>query len=201
MQVKPTLKEIDSCTSCLRALLQSVKSTSVPLGTPTLVSILKSGRMFIQKFLKLLPFLKEHFVGNNCTAILSKLQASTRVLQILCAHAKVEKDATLSRLTPYVKKDLERLLFKVKQAISEMGLGAAFTIGQLKHRNIHGEEISSQVPVSDDEESDDEEGGDCDGDGDALMGEVSDDGEDALSEILDEEDGNSCEDDDEELYG
>lgn len=192
LQVKPTLKEIDSCTSCLRALLQSVKSTSVPLGTPTLVSILKSGRLFIQKFLKLLPFLKEHFVGNNCTAILSKLQASTRVLQILCAHAKVEKDATLSRLTPYVKKDLERLLFKVKQTISEMGLGAAFTIGQLKHRNIHGEEISSQMPVSDDDESDD----------DAMEEAASgDEGDEALSEILEEDDGGSCEDDDEELYG
>jgi len=192
VQVKAKLKEIDSCTSCLRALLQSVKSTSVPLGTPTLVSILKSGRLFVQRFLKLLPFLKEHFVGNNCTAILSKLQASTRVLQILCAHAKVEKDATLSRLTPYVKKDLERLLFKVKQAVSDMGLGAAFTIGQLKHRNIHGEEISSQMPASDD--SSDEEMAE------AGMGEYEEEEEDGLSEILEESGGEEAEDE-EDLYG
>lgn len=113
--------------------------------------------------------------------------------QSICAHAKAEKDASLSALVPRVRKLLETVIFKVKGGMAEHNVAAAFSVGKkdkernghthahaerkectsekrererereeavtrldclllllghLKHRNIYGEEVSSQVEVS-----------------------------------------------------
>ena len=131
----------------------------VTMSKVVLSSALRYGRSFIETFLKTIPLFNSHFVEYKevILNILVKLQGSTRILQSVCAHGKVEKDRSLSRIVPYVKKSLEQLIYKVKGLIDANGCSEAFSIGTLKHRNMRGEEISSQIggdspPHSDDDQ-------------------------------------------------
>ena len=89
-------------------------------------------------------------------AIVRGLQLSTRALQHICAHGKVEKDQRVFQLVPQVRRNLETMLFKVKALIENIGCLAAFSVGNLKHRNLQGHEVCSQVAESDDDDDDEE---------------------------------------------
>jgi Fanconi anemia group D2 protein len=56
-------------------------------------------------------------------------------------------------MVPPIKKTMETLIFEVKLMLENNDAGAAFWLGNLKHRNLRGEEISSQLPVSSDDEN------------------------------------------------
>ena len=67
---------------------------------------------------------------------------------------------------PLLKKSLEELLLGVKQILDANQCGSAFWLGNLKHRDLDGREIASQIPIQDktectttdeEEEEDDEE--------------------------------------------
>lgn len=57
-------------------------------------------------------------------------------------------------MVPSIKKTMESLIFEVKLMLENNDAGAAFWLGNLKHRNLRGEEISSQLPVASEEEQD-----------------------------------------------
>jgi hypothetical protein len=103
---------------------------------------------------------------------------------MICANTKVQQEGSLMALIPPTKKVLEVLILKVKAMLSSNGLVEAFDIGTdflkivfvftkvlpftyccsgvLKHRNLEGEFVSSQVvpetqQISLDESSNDEE--------------------------------------------
>ena len=90
-------------------------------------------------------------------AVIKQLQGSARALQHICAHAKVEKDQRVFKLVPLVKRNLEAMLFKVKALTEAMGCLAAFSVGNLKHRNLQGQEVCSQVVEDDGEDEDEDE--------------------------------------------
>ena len=46
---------------------------------------------------------------------------------------------------PYLKKGLESFVFRVKAMLALNGCSDAFWMGNLKNRDLHGEEILSQV--------------------------------------------------------
>ena len=74
---------------------------------------------------------------------------------------QLEKYTLLIRYVPTVKRALETLIFKVREVLTLHGAPNAFWMGSLKHRNLDGEEINSQImELSESEEgedSDDEE--------------------------------------------
>lgn len=51
---------------------------------------------------------------------------------------------------------MESLIFEVKLMLENNDASAAFWLGNLKHRNLAGEEISSQLPVISDDEQDED---------------------------------------------
>lgn len=57
-------------------------------------------------------------------------------------------------MVPPIRKTMETLIFEVKLMLENNDAGAAFWLGNLKHRNLRGEEISSQLPVSSDDDHD-----------------------------------------------
>ncbi|KAG1473756.1 hypothetical protein G6F56_000766 [Rhizopus delemar] len=100
--------------------------------------LLKTGKLFIDQFTK-------HSIPD--------LQASTRVLQIICSHVKVLKDVSLSAYVPPLKKSLETVIYQVKILVTRNGAPtSAFFMGALKHRDISGAEISSQILPDEDED-------------------------------------------------
>ncbi|KAG0165038.1 Fanconi anemia group D2 protein [Apophysomyces sp. BC1034] len=124
--------------------------------------LLKTGRAFVEKFTKhSIPYFTDVFKKHKdvIVGIFKDFQTSTRLLQIICSHVKVLKDIQLSGYVPPLKKALEIVIFQVKMLLTQNNAPSdAFFMGALKHRDIKGEEVSSQLPQN--EASDSDEGED-----------------------------------------
>ncbi|KAI8991036.1 Fanconi anaemia protein FancD2 nuclease-domain-containing protein [Mycotypha africana] len=125
--------------------------------------LLKASRLFVEQFTKYsIPYFTRVFkaYSNDIISIFKDFQSSTRMLQIICSHVKVLKDVTLAAYVPPLKKALEIVIYQVKMLLTENKIPpSAFFMGALKHRDIHGAEVSSQIPreIESDEEGDDVE--------------------------------------------
>ncbi|CAL9703931.1 unnamed protein product [Knipowitschia caucasica] len=122
---------------------------------PVLIVCLKYGRLFLESFLKLcMPLLdysfKKHKEDVQC--LLKTFQLSTRLLHHMCGHSKIHQDMSLTNHVPALKKCLELFVFRVKAMLTLNSCQEAFWMGNLKNRNLKGEEILSQRSQSDDEE-------------------------------------------------
>lgn len=92
--------------------------------------------------------------------ILKSIQTTTRYLHHLCCFSKLKKDTSLMAYVPQFRFILESLVHRVKAALVANGCSSAFWMGNLKNRDLHGEDILSQstiMSVSNQEESEDEE--------------------------------------------
>ncbi|KAF9401655.1 Fanconi anemia group D2 protein [Mortierella sp. AD011] len=154
---KLALDHISGLCLCFQRLAAFVKSND---KREVLGVTLKHSKVFMEQFIKrVLPFLGIHFRGHQDTVakiFKNHLQAATRSLQSVCGHAKASREQTLMVMVPSIKKTMESLIFEVKLMLENNDAGAAFWLGNLKHRNLRGEEISSQLPdVSDDDQDQD----------------------------------------------
>ena len=92
-----------------------------------------------------------------CVDLIKNLQQATRFLQTICSHSKITQDVSLANNVPLLKKSLEVLIFRVKAMLAANNCLDGFVLGNLKNRDIHGEEILSQVTNEDEEEGEEEE--------------------------------------------
>ena len=92
-----------------------------------------------------------------CVDLIKNLQQATRFLQTICSHSKINQDVSLANNVPLLKKSLEVLVFRVKAMLAANDCLDAFVLGNLKNRDIHGEEILSQVTNEDEEEEEEGE--------------------------------------------
>ena len=92
-----------------------------------------------------------------CVDLIKNLQQATRFLQTICSHSKITQDVSLANNVPLLKKSLEVLVFRVKAMLAANDCLDAFVLGNLKNRDIHGEEILSQVTNEDEEEEEEGE--------------------------------------------
>uniref|UniRef100_A0A3B3UF77 FA complementation group D2 n=1 Tax=Poecilia latipinna TaxID=48699 RepID=A0A3B3UF77_9TELE len=128
---------------------------------PVLNVSLKYGRLFLESFLKLgMPLLDYSFKRHkeDVQSLLKTFQLSTRQLHHMCGHSKIHQDTSLTNHVPAVKKSLELFVYRVKAMLTLNNCQEAFWMGNLKNRNLKGEEILSQRSQgSDDDDDDDEE--------------------------------------------
>uniref|UniRef100_A0A8B9RG21 FA complementation group D2 n=1 Tax=Astyanax mexicanus TaxID=7994 RepID=A0A8B9RG21_ASTMX len=119
---------------------------------------LQYGRLFLESFLKLgMPLLDYSFKKHkeDVQNLLKTLQLSTRQLHHICSHSKNRQDTGLTNHVPALKKSLEQFVYRVKAMLTFNQCQEAFWLGNLKNRNLKGEEILSQR--SQDSEEEDEE--------------------------------------------
>jgi len=122
---------------------------------------LKYGRMFVELFLRLcMPMLDDLFRGHkDCIiSLLKTLQLSTRALHHVCGHSKIMKDVSLTNQVPQLKRSLEVFVYRVKAMLTINQCLEAFWLGNLKNRDLKGEEIASQVSHLDMSKDSDKEG-------------------------------------------
>ncbi|XP_069792709.1 Fanconi anemia group D2 protein isoform X2 [Narcine bancroftii] len=148
---------------------------------PVLGVCLKHGRLFVESFLKqgmpLLDFsFKKH--QDDVQSLLKTLQLSTRQLHHMCGHSKINQDTNLTNHVPWLKKLLELFVYRVKAMLTINKCQEAFWLGNLKNRDLQGEEILTQ-------KSEEESGGD----------EESQLSEDDEEEKMEEEEVDGCESD------
>ncbi|XP_020518624.1 Fanconi anemia group D2 protein homolog isoform X1 [Amborella trichopoda] len=115
---------------------------------------------FVDSFLKVFDFLKVHFDAHSDTIIqmFKELQKATRTIQFLCSDAKGSKRTMITSKIPTVKRSMERFLFQVKALFHNVSNGCSFWMGNLKHKDLLGQVVSSQVHADRDDEN--EEGHD-----------------------------------------
>uniref|UniRef100_A0A8D2ZEY8 FA complementation group D2 n=1 Tax=Scophthalmus maximus TaxID=52904 RepID=A0A8D2ZEY8_SCOMX len=125
-----------------------------------LVNLVKYGRLFLESFLKLgMPLLDFSFKRHkeDVQNLLKTIQLSTRQLHHMCGHSKINQDTSLTNHVPALKKSLELFVYRVKATLTLNNCQEAFWIGNLKNRNLRGEEILSQRTEGSDDDEDDEE--------------------------------------------
>uniref|UniRef100_A0A3B3BYC4 FA complementation group D2 n=1 Tax=Oryzias melastigma TaxID=30732 RepID=A0A3B3BYC4_ORYME len=91
-------------------------------------------------------------------SLLKTFQLSTRQLHHMCGHSKIRQDTSLTNHVPALKKSLELFLYRVKVMLALNNCQEAFWMGNLKNRNLKGEEILSQRSQESDEDEEEEEG-------------------------------------------
>ncbi|XP_053326143.1 Fanconi anemia group D2 protein isoform X2 [Spea bombifrons] len=126
---------------------------------PVLSVCLKYGRLFLETFLKLgMPLLDNCFkkLREDVQSLLKTLQLSTRQLHHMCGHSKIHQDTGLTHHVPLLKKTLELFVYRVKAMLVLNKCQEAFWLGNLKNRDLQGEEILSQVPMDSEAEEEQE---------------------------------------------
>ncbi|XP_076972690.1 Fanconi anemia group D2 protein isoform X3 [Tamandua tetradactyla] len=114
---------------------------------PVLHVCLKYGRQFVETFLKqCMPLLDFSFRKHreDVLSLLETFQLDTRLLHHLCGHSKIHQDMRLTKHVPLLKKTLELLVCRVKAMLILNNCREAFWLGNLKNRDLQGEEIMSQ---------------------------------------------------------
>lgn len=140
----------NDCVRILHILVDLVKSFD---GRGCLGICIKYGRMFVEAFLRLgMPLLDHMFKDHRQSihGLLKNLQLSTRALHHMCGHSKIIKDVSLINQVPMLKKSLEVFVYRVKAMLTVNKCLDAFWIGNLKNRDLHGDEILSQSTVASD---------------------------------------------------
>ncbi|XP_061689919.1 Fanconi anemia group D2 protein isoform X2 [Syngnathoides biaculeatus] len=126
---------------------------------PVLNVCLKYGRLFLESFLKLgMPLLDCSFKRHkeDVQSLLKTFQLSTRQLHHMCGHSKIHQDTSLTNHVPALKKSLELFVYRVKAMLTLNNCQEAFWMGNLKNRNLKGEEILSQRTEESEEEEEEQ---------------------------------------------
>ncbi|XP_073420419.1 Fanconi anemia group D2 protein isoform X2 [Dendrobates tinctorius] len=126
---------------------------------PMLITCLKYGRQFVETFLRVgMPLLdccfKKHW--EDVQNLLKVLQLCTRQLHHMCGHSKIHQDTVLTTHVPPLKKTLEMFVYRVKAMLVLNNCQEAFWLGNLKNRDLQGDEILSQKSQDSDMEEDPE---------------------------------------------
>ncbi|KAK1901245.1 Fanconi anemia group D2 protein [Dissostichus eleginoides] len=127
---------------------------------PVLIVCLKYGRFFLESFLRLgMPLLDNSFKRHmeDVQSLLKTFQLSTRQLHHMCGHSKMNQDTSLTNHVPALKKSLELFVYRVKAMLTLNNCQEAFWIGNLKNRNLKGEEILSQRSQGSEDEDEEEQ--------------------------------------------
>ncbi|KAJ2612666.1 Fanconi anemia group D2 protein [Coemansia sp. RSA 1365] len=125
-----------------------------------LVIALRGGLTLTDLFTRqILPLLAHHFLVHRdaAIAVLARMQKSTRILQSICNHSKASRDTRLLSAVPQAKRKLELLIFNVYLLMDKNDCLAAINLGNLKHRDVHGAVVSSQIPREQQFEEEDED--------------------------------------------
>lgn len=134
------------------AIVQHLKSLSLSdqLKSPLAVALVKRCVKYLDSYVRgCIPFLRDNFPRFPDTAIelLLQLQSGTRTLQQFCLFVKEAQHRPLLAVVPLLKKQLERILFAIKDVAGENGFVSAFWVGNLKSKNLTGDLIQTQIPI------------------------------------------------------
>ncbi|KAF5798258.1 putative fanconi anaemia protein FANCD2 [Helianthus annuus] len=115
----------------------------------------KYGGKYVDSFLKVFEFLDSKFQDHKQLIIqlFKDFQFGTRTLQTLCSEAKGLKQTSITSRIPATKRSLERFLFRVKALLHTSSSGCTFSMGNLKHKNLIGQVVSSQAYIDGENEN------------------------------------------------
>ena len=132
---------------------------------PLIGTVIKLSRQFIDHFLRHGMLTMDKLFKTkpgDCIGLLKDFQVSTRQLQHICSHSKLQQDVALSNHVPLLKKSLEMFVFRVKAMLAVnwdvsgptgAKMSHTFWVGNLKNRDIKGAEIVDEPEEDESEKS------------------------------------------------
>ncbi|KAL3701169.1 hypothetical protein R1sor_019191 [Riccia sorocarpa] len=136
-----------------RVLMKDIQAkckSKVSLSSDTVIKVLEDVQQCTTVHVALVNLTKTHEKVRD-------LQKATRIIQTLCSDAKGQKRMPVTCKVPLVKRSMERFVFCIKALLHGTSHGDSFWMGNLKHKDLHGHEISSQLYVDEAEEDAEEE--------------------------------------------
>ncbi|XP_004536027.1 Fanconi anemia group D2 protein [Ceratitis capitata] len=128
-------------------LLEIVKSLEVPRNYQI---FLKSAHEYIKLILQHGLRVVDQLLRNEpgrCSEFLKSLQTITRFLHTLCCHSKALRNTAIIGQIPALRETVETLVFRVKAVMAANKCSAVFTMGNLKNKDLHGDEILTQSTI------------------------------------------------------
>eukprot|EP00879_Flechtneria_rotunda_P023302 GHRR01024651.1.p1 GENE.GHRR01024651.1~~GHRR01024651.1.p1 ORF type:complete len:584 (+),score=288.07 GHRR01024651.1:674-2425(+) len=157
-QVGQLVGHAGRCCEAFAAIVTLTKQHTARNGV--LAAAVKHGTSYVDGMLKAIPLLKvlyESGFHREVVELVPAVQKGTRLLQMICTEGKARGAGSLVSYGPAAKKTLESFVFAMKAFCLEMGDGDSFWMGNLKHRDMAGNCVASQMYPAADHDDDEEE--------------------------------------------
>eukprot|EP00775_Hariotina_reticulata_P013727 gene13727-13849_t len=175
-QVDAILAQAGQCAAVFANLFSLAKVHQTRNGL--LGNAVKLGGSFIDGLLRAMPLWRALFHNGRDAqflALIKDVQKGTKVMQTICNEAKARRAAgALLARAPAAKRSLERFLFEMMAFFNAAGAAQAFKVGTLKHRDLDGNVVGSQICPPEEEGEDEDDEGDEEEEEDAAGPEEED---------------------------
>jgi len=153
---KSTLNSLMRRAAMCASAFRGLNSAAHPLRnrTDVLISTLRDGRKTLAAFMSIFPLLETETRSSSSEGapmvveVTDDVQKAMRSMQRVIEEARSRRDTSLLSCVPPAKRSLETYLLRVeglsKKARSN-GLDVGLTVGTLKHRNLAGNLLPSQL--------------------------------------------------------
>ncbi|XP_067618049.1 Fanconi anemia group D2 protein homolog isoform X2 [Eurosta solidaginis] len=138
-------------------LLEIVKSLDVPRNFQL---FLKYAHIYLKMLLQHGLQVVDQKLRNDperVSEFLKNLQTVTRFLHNLCCHSKALRNTAIIGQIPALRETVETLVFRVKALMTANKCSSVFTMGNLKNKDLHGDEILTQSSLGNGESQHDSE--------------------------------------------
>ncbi|KAI9188821.1 hypothetical protein H9P43_000243 [Blastocladiella emersonii ATCC 22665] len=142
---------------------QLIEITKYRDQKPFLRAALAEGTRYLLSFMsRAMPLIEALFAENpvEIADVFSRAQLATRQLNQVCAHTKVLGDRTLMTHVPKCRRALQQYVEGVRRLFAAHGFNRAIKTRTLRHRDLTGNTVMTQVyrgGASDEDDEDDEE--------------------------------------------
>jgi Fanconi anemia group D2 protein len=172
------LAKLAACTklnSAVKQLIELVKAKKSPIQLKA--SALREGKTYLELMQRSMPFFGHMAAleSKKTVECLKQIEDGSRILQRLCNQAKEEGAVSLLLLIPGAKKCIEKLVIETCRIVESAGLSGALRFGPLKHKNLKGDVMSSQVSYRGADQQEEEE--------EVEKGEEEDNGGDKADQV------------------
>ncbi len=146
----------------VKQLIELVKAKKSPVQLKA--SALREGKVYLELMQRSMPFFGHMAAleAKKTVECLKQVEDGSRILQRLCNQAKEDGAVSLLQLIPAAKKCIEKLVIETCRIVDAAGLSGALKFGALKHKNLKGDVMPSQVSyhgaeVEEEQEEEEEE--------------------------------------------
>ncbi|XP_073815806.1 fancd2 isoform X2 [Musca autumnalis] len=135
----------ESSSKLLNMLLEIVQGLDIPRNFQIFVKyshlylklVLQHGLPVFEKYLRQNP--------DRVCELIKTMQITTRYLHHLCCHSKAIKNTAIVSQIPFLRETVENYVFRVKALLTANKCASVFTMGNLKNKDIHGDDLVTPV--------------------------------------------------------
>ncbi|XP_065371634.1 Fanconi anemia group D2 protein homolog [Calliphora vicina] len=134
----------ESSCKILNMLLEIVQGLDIPRNFQI---FLKHSHLYLKLVLQHGLIVFEQYLRQNperVCELIKTMQTTTRFLHHLCCHSKAIKNTAIVSQIPFLRETVENYVFRVKALLTANKCASVFSMGNLKNKDLHGDDLVSQ---------------------------------------------------------